>query len=383
MFMTRHLAAWILALLATGGASAAEGHWKLQYFLDDDRNELRLIDLQFRSSQRGIAVGVIDRGVSDQPVALVTGDGGARWDLVKLRDMPVSLFLLDDSIGWMVTEKGLWRTDEAGRTWKKVSKEKGLLAVHFLDANRGFAGGTGKRALSTEDGGRTWTPISAVAQLPGTPARTVFDVIQFVSPRTGVIFGWNRPASSFEGPYPSWMEPERASRRKELPHLVLQMETTDGGKTWKGSSSSIFGQISRMLLGSDHRDLGLLRFRGSFAVPSEVVLIDGNEKTSETIYRQPDRIITDVIRPGSGAIVLAGIESAGKLVDSPIPGKVHILISTNRKDWQEMPVDYRATARRIFLTTDGQGRMWAATDTGMILHWTLAGSGRAVDTRRQ
>jgi len=374
MNIGRNLLVWMLAMVASGGAVATRGQWKLQYFFDEDRAELRLVDFAFRSSQRGIAVGFIERNDSDQPAALVTSDGGSRWDVVKLPSMPVSLFLLDDSTGWVVTDKGLWRTDEAGRSWKKVCPVKGLISVHFLDANRGFAAGTDKRALFTVDGGKSWTPIETARTLPGTPSRTVFDVIEFVSPQVGVIMGWNRPASSFDGALPSWMEPEQASRHKELPHLVLQLQTIDGGKTWQGTSSSLFGQISCLRLGADRRDFGVLRFRSGFSVPSEVFLIDGRAKSSETIYRRPDRIITDLIRPDPETVVLAGIEVAGKLADSPIPGKVHILASRNQKDWPEMPVDYRATGRRVMLRTDGAGRMWAATDTGMILQWTPEGA---------
>lgn len=364
-----HLAACMLAFVAACAAAAGEGHWKLQYFLDQDQSELHLVGLQFRSPQRGIAIGAIERGGSNSPVALVTANGGARWDVVKLRDMPVSLFLLDDTTAWLVTAKGLWRTGEAGRRWEKICSVKGLLAVHFLDPDHGFAAGSDKRALSTADGGRTWTPIAAAATLPGTPARTIFDIIAFVSPRAGMILGWNRPESAFDTAPPAWMEPERVSRLMERPHLVLQLETTDGGKTWKGSSSSIFGRLSRMRLGTDQRDFGLLRFRSSFTVPSEVVMINSRTRSSETVYRQPDRMITDLIRPGPGTVVLAGIETAGKLADSPIPGKVHILTSSDQKNWREMPVDYRATGWRVLLATGGQGSMWAATDTGMILHW--------------
>lgn len=373
MRVTLQTFASVLALLAAGtAAGAADGQWKLQYFFDQDQSELHLVDLQFRSPQRGIAVGVIERGDSNSPVALVTANGGARWDIVKLRDMPVSLFLLDDTTGWLVTAKGLWRTTEAGRRWDKICSEKGLAAVYFLDPNRGFAAGSDKRALSTADGGRSWTPIAAAATLPGTPARTVFDIIEFVTPRVGMILGWNRPESAFDTAPPAWMEPERVSRLMERPHLVLQLETADGGKTWKGSSSSIFGRVSRMRLGSDQRDFGLLRFRSTFTVPSEVVMISGRTRTSETVYRQPDRVITDLIRPDPGTVVIAGIETAGKLADSPIPGKVHILTSPDQKDWREMPVDYRATGWKVMLATGGQGRMWAATDTGMILHWLPA-----------
>jgi len=47
------------------------------------------------------------------------------------------------------------------------------------------------------------------------------------------------------------------------------------------------------------------------------------------------------------------------------------IIRTNDVDhWSEMPVDYRAVARRVTLATAGADNIWAATDTGMILKLT-------------
>lgn len=65
---------------------------------------------------------------------------------------------------------------------------------------------------------------------------------------------------------------------------------------------------------------------------------------------------------------LAAVEPPGKLNVAPIPGKVHILTSSNFTDWAEMKVDYKAAARSVVLAGPDAGHQWAATDTGMILH---------------
>ena len=172
-------------------------------------------------------------GRSINPVALVTADGGTRWERIKLKEQPVALFMLNDTLGWMTTPKGVWQTNESGRTWKKLSSEKGLLAIHFLDESHGWAGGTEKRVLSTADGGKTWTPVAEAASLPGNPKRSVFDLIEFASPRLGMIVGWNRPQSEWVAGEPGWVNPEKATRRKEMPHLVISLSTNDGGKSGK------------------------------------------------------------------------------------------------------------------------------------------------------
>lgn len=368
----------LLPLLAFGFAAtgmAADGRWAVQYYHDEDRTELNLTDIQFRSPRRGIALGSLREGRSADTVALVTSDGGAHWQMVKLKEDPVSLYMLNDTVGWLVTGKGIWRTDESGRTWKKISSEKGLLTVHFTDESRGWAAGIEKRVLSTTDGGKTWTPVAEAASLPGNPLRSVFDVIEFVTPQTGMIVGWNRPQTEWTPRVPGWVDPEKASRRKEMPHLVLSLATEDGGKTWKGSSASLFGQITRMRMGADRIDIALLEFRRSFAFRAEVMMINGQTAQSESVFRQKDRAITDVVRLKDKVLVAAGVEASGTLADSPVASKVHFLQTSNFKDWKEMPVDYRAVAHRVALATDGSGGLWAATDTGMILHWTGAQPG--------
>ena len=37
-------------------------------------------------------------------------------------------------------------------------------------------------------------------------------------------------------------------------------------------------------------------------------------------------------------------------------------------EWTEMPVDYKAVATTLVLAGPDRDHLWAATDTGMILH---------------
>jgi len=64
------------------------------------------------------------------------------------------------------------------------------------------------------------------------------------------------------------------------------------------------------------------------------------------------------------------VEPSGRLNSLPIPGKVRMLRSTspNLDQWQEVPVDYRAVAGTVVLAGPDPDHLWAATDTGMILH---------------
>src|SRR5215471_9360647 len=112
----------------------------MQYFYDQSKSTLNLLDLQFVSSTRGIGVGNVIEGRSRKGVQVLTHDGGANWQLAPTEENPLSIFFLNDSFGWMVTEKGLWRTTEAGKDWRKLPHPPAQpLRVYFTDENNGWA----------------------------------------------------------------------------------------------------------------------------------------------------------------------------------------------------------------------------------------------------
>ena len=45
-----------------------------------------------------------------------------------------------------------------------------------------------------------------------------------------------------------------------------------------------------------------------------------------------------------------------------------MLSSVDLVEWKEMDVDYRAVATTLVLAGPDREHLWAATDTGMILH---------------
>jgi len=110
----------VVLLVATGPLAAQK--WRMQYFYDKAKTELHIADLAFPSPTRGVAVGTIEEnGKRQKSVAVLTSDGGKTWQLTDLPEQPVSLFFLNETLGWMVTAKGgLWETTEAGRNWRKL-----------------------------------------------------------------------------------------------------------------------------------------------------------------------------------------------------------------------------------------------------------------------
>jgi hypothetical protein len=369
----------LLSLLAP--ASRAES-WKVQYFYDQDRSQLQLADLAFPSAARGIAVGWIQAtGADKKPraTALVTSDGGTHWTLTPLKDEPRSVFFLNDSLGWMVCDNGIWITEEAGRSWRKVSDQKkanpkigptppgGLIRrVWFLDEQHGFAVGYQKTMLETKDGGKTWTAVEEASKPTGHPSFTGYSEIAFTG-TLGLIVGASVPPRRDGGNFPSWMDPERASKQRQRPTLTLVLQTRDSGMNWRSQTAPVFGQVGALSL-AGFVGLDVMEFQDSFEVPSEVYWLDLATGGSTSVYREKNRHVTDALVFGEGSrAFLAAVEPPGRLSNLPIPGKVKMLSSTDLREWKEMQVDYRAVAGSLVLAGPDPDHVWAATDTGMIL----------------
>src|SRR5687768_5638636 len=346
--------------------SAAE-KWKMQFFHDHDKSVLSIGDIQFPSPSRGVAIGVIREGTRQKPVAVVTSDGGTNWQTIDLQETPVSLFFLNESLGWMVTAKGgLWQTTEAGKNWRKLPRIPAqILRVYFTTEKDGWAVGVKKKVLETHDGGLSWKPLEAAAEPPGNPEHSVYNWISFATPQMGLITGWNMPPRRMME-RPEWLEPEAAVTRRDLPHLTYSLTTNDGGKTWKAGSASLFGEVARFRFAANGNGLGLIEHSAGFRYPSEVYRIDWRTGKNETVYRDRRFHITDVWVTPNGTAYLAGYIVMGQMRNI-VPGKVQVLKSRDLQSWTEMEVDYRAVANRVTLAASGDDNLWLATDGGMIL----------------
>lgn len=352
------------------------GKWNLAYFHDEDKSTLTLNGIAVppaaSSTDCAVATGAIRSEAKPKPVAIVSADGGRTWSTHALKPFPSSVQMLTSRLGFMAADDGVWRTGDCGRTWERIAKLKDIVRVYFLDERRGFAVGAFKKALRTADGGQTWQELE-IENPPGSdPERSVYANIVFAEGGFGMIGGWHKPRRG-ESPseLPAWMDPAAAKQRRQWPSLTLMLQTLDYGKTWRGFTSSIMGQITRIQLAGP-AGMTLVEFDQSFDWPSEVYRIDVRGNESTRLYREKNRAITDIALLPDGGGLLAGFEPAGAVHQLPIPGKVKILGSADLKTFAEYAVDYRAVARRVWLAAPAKGPMLAATDTGMILRLDVA-----------
>jgi photosystem II stability/assembly factor-like uncharacterized protein len=346
--------------------------WKIQYQFDKDRQSLSIDDIMFVSRDRGIAVGTVSKEGDKKPegLALVTRDGGVKWTPVPLKEPAGSVFLVNESVGYMATQGGIWKTQESGLSWRKLKNVKGVEGIYFLTERHGWAFGAQKLMIETKDGGATWEDVPAAAAVKANPQYTVYRWMQFVTPTRGMAGGTAIPPrpNDFRSEFPSWIDPESASKRREWPTLSIGLDTSDAGEEWKLQTAPVFGVPVRLRFGDETRGLGLIRFENAFDYPSEVYLIAPKTGKSIRTFRDKKRIVTDVGWLTPERAVLVVIEPQGSPL-LPIPGRLHVLESDDFTEWTEMPVAWKAYAKEAVFAAYG-GRAWIGTDTGMILALT-------------
>jgi len=312
-----------------------------------------------------MAAGIVQEGKHGKGVVLVTGNGGATWDTVEVKEHPLSLFFLNDSTGWMVTEGGIWRSGDSGRTWKRLAEHKGLLRTLFVSEQRGWAVGVPKLVLETRDGGVTWKPMEKAAA-PMTSAETTgYYWIAFDrQKRHGLIVGASNPP---QPRLPDWMDPERA-RLRRTPSTTILLETVDGGETWDSADIRRLGELTRVRFGKSYA-LGLYQLPNSAAGASEIAQFEDGAK-AKPLPLAADRSVRDLAILDDNDVIAAAIELPGKSHDLPVPGKVKMMRTGSLNTWIDMDVDYRAVASELTLAVVDAHNAWVVTDTGMILKLT-------------
>lgn len=358
-------AAHLLLLLTAVNARAQTAAWKSIYFFDEDLSGLTLHDIHWPGPGCMIALGVQTTRGRSRSVAVTSNDNGKSWALTPLKTDARSAFFLSERLGWIVTNDGLERTSDCGKTWQRSGKQRDLLRVWFRDEALGWGVGVPKKAVTTRDGGKTWKDIEAVNPPKSDPERSVFAWLEFANEKMGVMVGWHQPDR--RGPrFPIWMDPEDQQYSRQLPSLTLMLQTVDGGQKWQGFTASLMGRMTRLRMSPAGVGVSIIEFEQGFEWPSEVYGMGVGEATVRRVYREKRHFVTDGAFGRDGWVYLAGVEVAGT-VRLPVPGKVRIMRSRDLKTWTAMPVDYRASAARVFLATGPDRNLVAITDTGMIL----------------
>ncbi|MEW6213339.1 MAG: YCF48-related protein, partial [Acidobacteriota bacterium] len=138
----------------------------------------------------------VDAGRSG--VVLKTTDGGESWAFTRLafKQIPTSLFFVDEQTGWMGGESlvneeddsgrgeasDLLFTDDGGRTWRSQRRlSVSIVDIFFLDRMNGWISGYRGSIYRTTDGGRSWdAQKSELETPPDVPNLPQFDAGKYI-----------------------------------------------------------------------------------------------------------------------------------------------------------------------------------------------------------
>jgi photosystem II stability/assembly factor-like uncharacterized protein len=171
-------------------------------------------------------------GLTYQAV-LRTADGGAQWMDATPAGLsePASLqgFFLDGNTAWLLAANGqdffsgmLYRTGDAGKTWKSVKVPFSGGSLQFLDEQNGWAlfatdcgaGSCGGSLYQTKDGGDTWTELIKIDQNSAA------------NPKALPLAG-NKTGIGFVNTQSGW-----ATGVEPMDNYAWLFATQDGGRTW-------------------------------------------------------------------------------------------------------------------------------------------------------
>ena len=118
-----------------------------------------LVAIDFPTDQQGWAVG-------HSGVVLHTSDGGLKWERqLDGRTLP-DLLIAYYKPGAEAGDDRAQRELKEAQRYKKEGSSRPLFDVRFTDAVHGMVVGAYNLALRTEDGGRTWIPVSELLENP-------------------------------------------------------------------------------------------------------------------------------------------------------------------------------------------------------------------------
>lgn len=164
--------------------------------------------------------------VGDYGTVVRSTDSGKTW---VQAEVPVSSLLTavhfaDAQRGWAVGHGGVvLATTDGGVSWslqQVLADRPVLLSVHFASADRGYAVGAYGSAWRTVDGGRNWTPMAV-----GSGPDADMHLNHIFSTRGGALF-----AAAETG---------------------LAFRSTDGGATWTSLATGVSGSLWSGLEGVD------------------------------------------------------------------------------------------------------------------------------------
>ncbi|MFC1714193.1 YCF48-related protein [Candidatus Poribacteria bacterium] len=223
---------WNVVLRTSDGGET----WSYAKFIDDPEMPIipsaGLSRIIFTNPKEGWAIG---------RYVFHTEDGGISWETV-IKEWGYGIYFLNESQGWILGQKTLYSTMDAGETWEERSFDppyvKTVVDLCFISENEGWIVGRWG-VMHTRDGGEIWeTQVPINADLYS---------VDFSSPRKGIAVGDEILATDdgLDWQAADWMgrPPDAYWELREVDFVdeqtgwvglgSLLWKTEDGGKTWQ------------------------------------------------------------------------------------------------------------------------------------------------------
>lgn len=163
----------------------------LKWFKQDAGSNILLFSIYFTNPQTGWATG----GIFGYYTILHTTDAGRYWvsqipnkedEFFSKGNSLQSVYFINSNTGFIVGQNStVWKTTDGGKQWKlkHISTYGYLLSVFFVNDRIGYIGGDGG-FLKTDDGGQNWKTILQIEEIGSYPQS-----IYFINVTTGFISG--------------------------------------------------------------------------------------------------------------------------------------------------------------------------------------------------
>jgi photosystem II stability/assembly factor-like uncharacterized protein len=251
---------YLLLFLIITGSSFSQDYWeRINSPAVNTLSKIFFID-----SLKGWAVG-------DSGMIIFTTDGGLNWDIQNsnVSSDIISLFFLNDSLGWALTQDVLTfpyrtkilNTTDGGSNWliSEYPDENILFnTIYFIDSLTGFLGGSPVSIVRTIDGGLEWREV----ELSGTYYDLPVLGFEFFNQQFGFAFGGVRDFAGVvwktvdggENWYSQAFNPDPIIQIRFLdslnvygitydPELVYTalVQSSDAGENWNFKLLELFG----------------------------------------------------------------------------------------------------------------------------------------------
>jgi photosystem II stability/assembly factor-like uncharacterized protein len=316
------------------------------------------------------------RGTAQEPPA-----PKATWETVKIvppqkEEKYYRIAFIDRKIGYLASDKGIYKTEDGCVTWKTVLEAKFLNKGHiqyllFKDSRNGWLGSDGT-LYATEDGGESWAPVEDVranAMAFGPDGWMLAGSGGNVYRKSGAESKWeNLGFAAKTGVDPNGQERQVvliAIADKQTGFVALNgnfaaktqvFKTTDKGKTWK----EVFKRDNLRLDGVHFAD----DKRGWIVGGAKMWITEDGGDTWKTQLNPEEKDIRFLAFDPKGSPV-------GVAPLHGYYGDKTILYTTNGKVWQSVELDIKK-AEFISAAVVDAGCAYVLTNDGRFIRFLEA-----------